>query len=323
MIEWASPWWLLAVVPALALPLLGRGLRLRHASTSALTGGRSLRQALAWLPRALGAVGLALLAVALARPQHVDRERVVEHEGIDIMLVLDASGSMEAEDYTLSGRPATRLDVAKEVIADFVSGRPDDRIGLVVFGEEAYTQVPLTLDHDGMIDILRQVLLGAAGRRATAVGDAMAVAGNRLKDLDAPSKVMILLTDGRSNAGAVAPLEAAEAARALGIRVYTVGIGATGRGSGGLLGLLGRSGGDLDERTLQAIARITEGRYFRADSTQALREVYATIDELEKSTAESSEFVHTEERYHAWLGAGLLLLVLQLLLAETWLRRLP
>lgn len=322
MIEWAAPWWLLAILPALVLPWLGGGPRLRHASTALLTGGASLRLLLAWLPRALGALGLCLLAVALARPQLVDRQRVVESEGIDIMLVLDTSGSMEAEDYTLNGRAASRLLVAKEVIADFVDGRPDDRIGLVVFGEDAYTQVPLTLDHDSLTSILRQVHLGSAGRRATAVGDAIAVGGNRLKDLDAPSKVMILLTDGRSNAGAVPPLEAAEAARALGIRIYTVGIGSSG-GSRGLLGMLGRSGGELDERTLEAIARITEARYFRADSTQALRQVYETIDALEKTTAESHEFVHTEERYHGWLAAGLVLLLLQLLLGETWLRRLP
>ncbi len=321
MIEWASPWWLLAILPALLLPLRGRGPRLRHASVSAIAGGRSLRTALAWLPRALGTVALVLICVALARPQLVDRERIVDSEGIDIMLVLDTSGSMEAEDYSLNGRSASRLRVAKEVIADFVDGRPDDRIGLVVFGEEAFTQVPLTLDHGALVDILRQVVLGAAGRRATAVGDAMAVAGARLKDLDAPSKVMILLTDGRSNRGQVPPLEAAEAARALGIRVYTVGIGTT--GGGGLRGFFSGRGNDLDEKTLQAIARTTDARYFRADDTKALRDVYATIDELERSTAEAREYVHTEERYHGWLAGGLFLLLLQLLLGETWLRRLP
>ncbi|RME26281.1 MAG: VWA domain-containing protein [Deltaproteobacteria bacterium] len=321
MIEWASPWWLLGILPALLVPWWGRGPRLRHASVAAIAQGRSLRTALAWVPRALGSAALVLICVALARPQLVDRERIVDSEGIDIMLVLDTSGSMEAEDYTLNGRPASRLEVAKEVIADFVAGRPNDRIGLVVFGEEAFTQVPLTLDHDALIEILRQVVLGVAGRRATALGDAMAVAGARLKDLDAPSKVMILLTDGRNNAGQVPPLEAAEAARALGIRVYTVGIGTT--GGGGLRGFFTGRGGDLDEKTLQAIARITNARYFRADDTQALRDVYATIDQLERSTAEAREFVHTEERYHGWLIGGLLLLALQLLLGETWLRRLP
>lgn len=324
MIEWASPWWLLLLPVALSLPWIGGGPRLGWSSVAALRGGNSLRRLLAPLPRLLGGVGLSLLVVALARPQLVDRERVVESEGIDIMLVLDTSGSMDAEDYTLSGRGVSRLRVAKEVIADFVVDRPDDRIGLVVFGEEAFTQVPLTLDHDALVLILAQVKLGVAGRRATAIGDAMAVAGSRLKDLDAPTKLMILLTDGSNNAGQVPPLEAAEAARALGIKVYTVGIGSAGGSqSGGLMGLLGSRGSDLDEDTLRAIAIATDAQYFRADSTQALREVYETIDQLEKTTAEAKEFVNTEERYHRWLLAGLALLLGQLLLGETWLRRLP
>ena len=186
MIEWASPWWLLAILPALVLPWWGRGPRLRHASVSTIAGGRSLRTALAWLPRALGSAALVLICVALARPQLVDRERIVDSEGIDIMLVLDTSGSMEAEDYTLNGRSASRLRVAKEVIADFVDGRPNDRIGLVVFGEEAFTQVPLTLDHDALVDILRQVVLGAAGRRRRARPGAGCRRGRRGRGSAAP-----------------------------------------------------------------------------------------------------------------------------------------
>ncbi|MCB9781037.1 MAG: VWA domain-containing protein [Alphaproteobacteria bacterium] len=322
MIEWAHPWLLLLLPLALGLPWLGRGPRLSWSTTEGLRTRLTLRRLAAPVPRVLGMAGLALLVVAMARPQRVDRERIVEREGIDIMLVLDTSGSMEAEDYTLDGRGVSRLHVAKEVIADFVDGRPDDRIGLVVFGEEAFTQVPLTLDHAAMVDILRQVQLGVAGERATAVGDAMRVAGRRLKDLDAPTKLMILLTDGRSNTGAD-PVEVAEAARAKGIQVYTIGIGSKDSRRGGLLGLLGGGGGDLDERTLQAVARITEAQYFRAEDTKALRQVYETIDQLQPSTAEAKEYVHTEERYHGLLGIGLVLLVLQLLLGESWLRRLP
>lgn len=322
MIEWANPWALLLLPLALWLPWRGGGPRLPWPSVAALQARGGPRLWLAPLPPLLGAAGLCLLVAALARPQLVNRERIVEHEGIDIMLVLDTSGSMDAEDYTLSGRGVTRLRVAKEVIADFAAGRPDDRIGLVVFGEEAFTQVPLTLDKDALVSILSQVELGVAGRRATAIGDAMAVAGARLKDLDAPEKLMILLTDGSNNAGQVSPLEAAEALRALGVKVYTVGIGTVG-GGGGLRGLFGGRGGDLDEDTLRAIATTTKAAYFRADSTQALREVYATIDQLEKSTAEVEEHVDTEERFHPWLAGDLLLLGLQLLLGETWLRRLP
>ena len=323
MPEFGAPWVLLLLVPALVLPWLQRSPRLAYSSLGSLKDGVSLRLLLAPLPTLLQMLGLVCLVVALARPWKVDRERVVEREGIDILLVLDTSGSMEATDYTINGREATRLAAAKEVIARFVEGRPDDRIGLVVFGEEAFTQVPLTSDQRAMGLFLTQVDIGMAGQRATAIGDAIAVAGKRLKDLDAPSKVAILLTDGRSNAGQVDPLIAAEAARALGIKIYTIGIGGTG-GGGGLLGMLGGGrSSDLDEATLKAIAETTEARYFRADDTKTLEKVYATIDELEKSTAEVSEFVHQEERYAPWLMAGLVMLVLQQLLGQTWLRRLP
>jgi Ca-activated chloride channel family protein len=324
MPDFGSPLVLLLLPVVLVLPWLRRRPRLAFSSLGAVRDGASLRLLLSPLPTALLSLALACLTVALARPWHVDRQRVVEREGIDILLVLDTSGSMEARDYTLNGREASRLAAAKEVIARFVEGRPDDRIGLVVFGEEAFTQVPLTSDQRAMGLFLTQVDIGMAGQRATAVGDAIAVASKHLKDLDAPSKVVILLTDGRSNAGQIEPLTAAEAARSLGIKVYTIGIGGTGGGGRGLLGLLGGGrGSDLDEQTLQAIAKTTEARYFRADDTQTLERVYATIDELEKTTAEVSEFVHREERYAGWLVAGLVLLLVQQLLAQTWLRRLP
>ncbi len=323
MFELGAPLWLLALPLALIAPWLGRGGRLRWPALPASGVAHTPRTVLAWLPRFFGALGMAALVVALARPQLVDRQRVVESEGIDILLVLDVSGSMEAADYRLGGRSASRLDAAKEVIASFVEGRPDDRIGLVVFGEEAFTQVPLTLDHDGLVGFLGQVQIGVAGERSTAIGDAIAVAGSRLADLEAESRVVILLTDGRNNAGQVEPLQAAEAAASLGIKVYTVGMGSSG-GGGGVFGGLFRSGrGDLDERTLKAIAKLTDAQYFRAQDTTSLADVYDTIDALETTTAEVQEFVHTEERYHAWVGAGLVLLFLQLLLGETWLRRLP
>lgn len=321
MIQWAAPAWLLLLPVVLLLPWRGRQLALPWPDLTRSQSPATLRSALAFLVPLTLSLGMAMLVVALARPQEVEIERIVEHEGIDIMLVLDTSGSMEAEDYSLGGTSANRLEVAKAVVADFVEGRPNDRIGLVVFGEEAFTQVPLTMDHDALVSILSQVQLGVAGGRATAVGDAIAVAGARLKDLDAPTKLMILLTDGSNNAGQVAPVEAAEAARTLGIKIYTVGIGA--RGGGGLIGMFGRRGSELDEATLQAIARITEARYFLAENTQALREVYATIDQMETSTAEVEERIHAEERFHGWLLAGLALLGLHLLLGETWLRRLP
>lgn len=323
MIEWAQPWWLLALPIALLAPWLTRHPRMAVGSLRAVRSGTSLRLLLAWLPGALGAVGLALLVVALARPQRVDRRTIVEHEGIDILLVLDTSGSMEAEDYQMGGRDASRLAVAKETIARFAEGRPDDRLGLVVFGEEAFTQVPLTTDHEALVRFLRLVRIGMAGQRATAVGDAIAVASKRLTDLDAPSRVVILLTDGRSNAGQVDPRQAAEAARALGVKVYTVGVGSTEGGGGGLFGLLGGRSGELDEATLQAIADTTDARYFRAGDTEALEKVYETIDALETSTAEVEELTRREERFRPWATAGLALILLQFLLGGTVLRRLP
>ena len=247
MLEWATPLWFLALPVALLAPWLVRGPRVRMASLRAMRVPATPRWMLAWLPQAAASLGLVLLTVGLARPQLVDRERVVESEGIDILLVLDTSGSMEAEDFHLGSRAANRLEVAKEVVARFVDGRTDDRVGLVVFGEEAFTQVPLTLDHDALVDFLRQVQIGMAGARQTAIGDAIAVGGRRLKELDAESRVMILLTDGRSNAGSVEPLEAAEAAKALGIRIYTIGVGSK---DGGILGIFGgRRRGELDEAT--------------------------------------------------------------------------
>lgn len=322
MLEWATPLWLLALPLAALAPWLSRGPRVRFSSFAVVDLPRTPRWLLAWLPPLVGSISLVALTIGLARPQLVDRERVIESEGIDILLVLDTSGSMEAQDFKLGGRAANRLEVAKEVVARFVAGRKDDRVGLVVFGEEAFTQVPLTLDHDALVDFLRQVEIGMAGGKQTAIGDAIAVGGRRLKELEAESRVMILLTDGRSNAGSVAPLEAAEAARALGIRIYTVGVGS--RDGGGLFGLLrGRGRGDLDESTLRGIAKKTGAQYFRAADAQALKEVYKTIDKLETTTAESREFIHRQELYAPWVWSGLFLLLVHLLLGETVLRRLP
>jgi len=321
MIELHSPLWLLALPLCLA-PLLRRRGRAPVASLAALVDRWTLRLLLAPLPELLLSAALVCMVLALARPQEISRTRTVNREGVDILLVLDTSGSMEAEDFQLEGRRVNRLEAAKHTIARFAEGRPDDRVGLVVFGEEAFTQIPLTTDHRALPGFLRQVQLGMAGERGTAIGDAIAVASQRLKALTAPEKIMILLTDGRSNAGQVAPLAAAEAAAALGVRVYTIGVGGGGGGRG-ILGMFGGGGSDLDERTLRAIAERTGARYFRADDTDALREVYATIDALEKSPAEVEEVVNAEERHHPFTFAALCLLGLSLLLSETALRRLP
>ncbi|MCB9673585.1 MAG: VWA domain-containing protein [Alphaproteobacteria bacterium] len=276
----------------------------------------TLRLLLAWLPAALQLVGLSLLVFALARPRIAHRSVSVESEGLDIVLAVDTSGSMRAEDFQKSGMPVNRLTVAKGVMAEFVEGRPHDRIGVVVFGEEAFTQVPLTLDHQTLVDSLRQIEIGVAGAKGTAIGSALAVASKRLKDLEAPDRVVILLTDGQNNAGRITPVQAAEAAAALDITVYTIGVGAR-------RARTPWAGDGLDEKGLTQIAEMTGGKYFRATDTRSLQNIYAVIDQLEPSTAEVKEVVDFEEQFRQFLVPGLVLLALYLLLAHTWLRRGP
>lgn len=314
------PAWLLAL-PLALLPWFG-WLRPHAVRFSAL---KSVISRPTW--RSFGAPGLPLLEcvaligviVALARPQEVRRETVRESQGIDIMLAIDTSGSMDAPDMRAGPRELTRIEASKLVMSQFVAARPDDRIALEVFGEDAFVQVPLTLDHEALSSFIDQLEIGMAGKNATAVGTAIAIGAKRMKELDAPSKVMILVTDGRSNAGSVSPLQAAEAAAALGVRVYTIGVGSAGRG--GLFG--GMGGAEVDERSLNAIAVRTGGRYYRAADTSALAQVYADIDQLERSTGRTKEFVHRDERFlWALVPAGLAFIV-QLVLAATLLRKLP
>lgn len=320
MDEFGSPAAFLLLVPVLLLPVqgwvTGRNV-LAVPGLAHVRVGWSVRAMFWWLPQVLQIVGLVLLVIALARPWLVRRTVSVESEGLDIVLAVDTSGSMRNDDLTARGMPATRLQVAKGVIGDFIDGRPHDRIGLVVFGEEAFTQVPLTLDHVSLQQTLRDVEIGMAGSRGTAIGSGLAVAAKRLKELEAPDRVVILLTDGQNNAGTIAPMQAAEAAAALGITVYTIGVGE--RAGGGLLGL--RDG--IDERGLTAVAEVTGGRYFRATDTRSLQRIYETIDELEPSTAEVRELVDTQDRFRRWLLPGLLILALQVLLAHTVFRRGP
>lgn len=324
MLEWMSPAWFLAL-PLALLPWVAwlRPHALRFSALGSVRGGSGLRAGAALLLPVLESVALAAVVLALARPQEVRRETVRESDGIDIMLAVDTSGSMQAPDMGTGANEVTRLEAARTVMARFVEGRPEDRVGLLVFGEEAFVQVPLTLDHAGLADMILQVELGMAGKNATAVGTAIAVAAKRMKELEAPSKVLVLVTDGRSNAGTITPLQAAEAAAALGIRVYTIGVGSAGGGGGIFAMLSGGTGADVDEPTLRAIAARTGGKYWRATDAQALLEVYAEIDRMEKTTARTREFVHRDERYLHALLPGLAAFVLHLLLSTTVLRRLP
>jgi len=321
--SWAFALALLLLLPTVLLPLqpVVTGVnRLAVAGIGRYRPGFSARVVLAFLPGALLVVSLGLMVVALSGPMEVEKRVQRTGEGLDILLAIDTSCSMEARDLSAGGRGVSRLEVAKGVVSEFIEGRPEDRIGVVVFGEEAFTHVPLTLDHATLLDVLQQVQIGVAGARGTAIGTAIAVAARRLEQVENPERVMILLTDGQNNAGRYAPLEAAEAASALDIRIYTIGVGARSRGLGRLLSL-GDDG--LDERTLTAIAERTGGAYFRAASADALRRVYATIDELERSPAEIEEDLEEHPWYRYALFPGLLGLVLHLLLSTVGLRRWP
>lgn len=310
--------WLL--IPVLALPLQARWTgrnRLKVGSIDDMNTGWTLRRAVAWLPSALRVLGLVLLVVAMARPRTTQHDVMVESEGLDIILALDTSGSMEARDLESSGRNLNRLELSKRVIAQFIEGRPNDRIGLVVFGEEAFTHVPLTLDHDALQSVLGQVGIGVAGAQGTAIGSALAVSAKRLKDLEAPERLVVLLTDGRNNSGRVSPMQAAQAAAALDMKVYTIGVGRQRRG------LLGAFDDGLDERVLNEIADATGGQYFRAQDSSALEEVYEQINVLEPSPAQVRQIVSHTEQYRMFAAPGFLLLLVQMLLGATWLRRGP
>ncbi|MBN2578059.1 MAG: VWA domain-containing protein [Pirellulales bacterium] len=349
------PWWLLLLVPIVAAGIWlmlhrRRSAAVLYSSTALLqdlpiTLAQQIKRFLPWL----FLVGLMLLTVALARPQRGKEEFRVRAEGIAIEMVADRSGSMRAEDFQIEGKPATRLAVVKKVFHDFVAGdnhlpgRPDDQIGLVAFGGFPEAKCPLTFDHEALLKVLEDVktpeaIFDSAGRvvnmrllgeeSATAIGDALALAAERLKDVKAKSKVIILLSDGRSNAGVVQPLEAAEAAKALGIKIYTIGIGTSGDEPVPITDPLGQRGflppGDrFDEGTLQAIAQTTGGKYFSAENTAALRKVYADIDRLEKTTSEGRMYTQYREFFPFALFPGLGLIVLELIFASTRFRSLP
>jgi Ca-activated chloride channel homolog len=322
MVEWLYPLWFLAL-PLALLPLWA-GLRphtLRYSSLGAVQSRRTIRSFLPLLPSLLESIALICMVTALARPQIVNRETQRESQGIDILMAVDTSGSMESPDMGTRTQAMSRLEAAKLVMRAFVDERPDDRLGLVLFGQEAFVQVPLTLDHEALSQLLGDVEIGMAGKNATAVGTAIAIATKNLKELTAPSRILILVTDGKSNAGTVTPIEAARAAAALGIRIYTIGVGATsGRG---LMGLLGGGGADVDEPTLRQIADLTGGRYYRATDAEALSQVYAEINSLEKTTAKVKEFTDPEELYLRYLLPALACSLLSILLSNSWLRRLP
>lgn len=266
-------------------------------------------------------VAVALLAVALARPQTTSKSQDVTIEGIDIVMALDISGSMLAEDF----KP-NRIEAAKELALEFISGRPGDRIGLVVFAGEAFTQVPLTTDHRVLTEMFRKIKTGMI-EDGTAIGDGLATGVARLEESKAVSKVIILLTDGVSNMGAVDPLSAAEIARLKKIRVYSVGIGSRGTAPYPMQTPFGiryqNIPVEIDEDLLMNISNETNGKYFRATSNTKLREIYTEIDKLEKSKIDVTEFFKKNEEYLIFALMALLLFVAELVLKFTFFRTTP
>ncbi|HDZ89554.1 MAG TPA: VWA domain-containing protein, partial [Deltaproteobacteria bacterium] len=277
---------LLFLVPVAAgwfvFALLRRPPGITHsmASKMALVAGGGSPFA-AKIPLILRVCALVLLVLAAARPQLYNVSRDVRSPGVDIVLCVDTSGSMEALDFKLDQRPVTRLTAVKKVVTDFIKKRTTDRIGLVVFGEDAFTQSPLTVDKGLLLGLVEKMKIGMAGDR-TAIGSAIAIGGKRLKDLKAKSKILILLTDGRSNAGEITPVAAAEAVRALGVKIYTIGVGGKGPAPFRIRTTLGtrlvHQQVDLDEKTLKKVAEIGGGRYFRASDSRELSEIYQIID---------------------------------------------
>jgi Ca-activated chloride channel homolog len=265
---------------------------------------------------------LGLLIIVLARPQSTNSWENVSTQGIDIILALDISGSMLARDFT-----PDRLEASKDVATEFISGRPNDRIGLVVFSAESFTQCPLTSDHAVLINLFKNIKSGMI-EDGTAIGVGLANAVKRLKDSDALSKVVILLTDGVNNRGVIDPVTAAELAKAFGIRVYTIGMGSMGTAPFPVQDYFGRiiyqqMKVEIDEKVLQHIADITGGKYFRATDNQKLRQIYGDIDKMEKSKINVKEYSRKEEEYLPYAIAALILLVLEFLLRKTLLRSIP
>lgn len=327
--DFASPYylWLFGVLPLLVAYYVWRtwrgGASIRISSVDGVVGApKTVRYWLRHVPFGLRVVALGLLIVALARPQGIEENSRTNTEGIDIVLAVDVSGSMLARDF----KP-DRITAAKEVAGDFIADRAGDRLGLVVFAGEAFTQSPLTTDQGTLQTLLGRIRSGLI-EDGTAIGNGLATAINRLRESEAKSKVIILLTDGVNNRGEIAPLTAAEIARAQGIRVYTIGVGTQGMAPYPAVDMFGQmtfvqQKVEIDEKTLREIAGQTGGKYFRATDKAKLKAIYDEINQLEKSKIEVLEHITRHELYLDWLLAALVLLVVEFLLAHLVLKRIP
>ena len=284
---------------------------------------RTVRYYLRHLPFALRTAAFALLVVALARPQDVEQNTSTNTEGIDIMLAIDVSASMLARDFQ-----PDRITAAKEVAGSFIADRYGDRIGLVAFAAEAFTQSPLTTDQSTLQTLLSRIRSGLIDDSGTAIGNGLATAINRLRESDAKSKVVILLTDGVNNRGEITPLTAAEIAKAQNIRVYTIGVGTRGMAPYPAVDMFGnityvKQKVEIDEKNLTAMAEMTGGKYFRATDNAKLKAIYDEINQLEKSKVEVFEHISYHELFLHWVLAAIGLLALEFLLSNLVLKRIP
>ncbi|MFG6341670.1 MAG: VWA domain-containing protein [Alistipes sp.] len=319
--------WLLGILPVLVAYYVWRQLKggasLRISSVSGVADApKTVRYWLRHVPFALRIIVLALLIVALARPQGVEENARTNTEGIDIVLAIDVSGSMLARDF----KP-DRITAAKEVAGDFIADRTGDRLGLVVFAGEAFTQSPLTTDQGTLQTLLGRIRSGLI-EDGTAIGNGLATAINRLRESEAKSKVIILLTDGVNNRGEIAPLTAAEIAKAQGIRVYTIGVGTQGMAPYPAVDMFGnrtfvQQQVEIDEKTLREMAAHTGGSYFRATDKAKLKAIYDEINRLEKSKIEVLSHITRHEHYLNWVLAALALLAVEFLLSRFVLNRIP
>lgn len=327
-ITFAYPWmfWFLIIIPIMLAWYWYKGKErepsVTYSSLSLLNRiPKTWKEKLRDTPPVLRALGLGFLIVALARPQTFNSGENIYTQGIDIAMLLDISGSMLAEDF----KP-NRVGAAKKVIDDFIDGRTSDRIGLVIFSREAFTQCPLTIDYGVLKTLLSQVKPGMI-EDGTAIGNAIANGANRLKDSQSKSKIMILLTDGMNNSGEVDPITAARIAKTYNIRIYTIGVGTRGDAPYPIQTPFGiryqMIPAEIDENMLQQIAQITDGKYYRATNNRALEEVYKDIDKLEKTKIEVTSYRNAKELFLPWLSVGLILVFLEVGLSQTIFKRLP
>lgn len=330
--SFAHPWMLLGllVLPVLAW-LKGRigGMPgvLFSSTQSLLKLGSQRRSRVGAFLSSLFYLAMTLLILALARPQRGQTRQHIKASGVDIMIVLDVSGSMSTEDYTIGNQRASRLEAVKRVTQEFIEARPNDRIGIIAFAGRPYLVSPITLDHEWLIDNLDRVQLGLV-EDGTAIGSALASAAARLKNRNAKTKLILLLTDGANNAGKIMPLTAAEAAKALGCKIYTIGAGSSGPVSVPMKDRFGRTFYqtvifDFDEKLLSNIASIGDGKYFRAADAVSLQKTFQEIDRLEKTKIEIEKNVHHEDFFWILIVLGTLLLVTQNILLQTRWRQIP